>query len=129
CATEERSREGNAKPTRRGAAAGLPAGGEPMRVAVLGGGNGAHAIAADLALAGHRVRLWRSTAAELEALGRSPTLTLDAEGRSGKATLEAATADIAAALDGAEVVVAALAATSPDELARHLTLHLSERQI
>jgi opine dehydrogenase len=100
-----------------------------MRVAVLGGGNGAHAIAADLALAGHRVRLWRSTAAELDALGRSPTLTLDAEGRSGKATLEAATADIAAALDGAEVVVAALAAMSPDELARHLTLHLSERQI
>jgi opine dehydrogenase len=28
-----------------------------MRIAVLGGGNGAHAMAADLALAGHEIRL------------------------------------------------------------------------
>ena len=39
-----------------------------MNVAVLGGGNGAYAAAADLSLAGHRVRLWRRNGAELQAV-------------------------------------------------------------
>src|SRR5207249_22851 len=34
-----------------------------MIVAVLGGGNGGYATAADLALAGHRVRWWRRSGA------------------------------------------------------------------
>ena len=36
-----------------------------MRIAVLGGGNGCYAAAADLAEAGHEVRLWRRDAAAL----------------------------------------------------------------
>jgi opine dehydrogenase len=34
-----------------------------MRIAVLGGGNGSYAAAADLAAQGHEVRLWRRDAA------------------------------------------------------------------
>jgi opine dehydrogenase len=98
-------------------------------VAILGGSNGAYAMAADLALGGQRVRLWRPTAVELEPLGRPAMLTLDGEGRGGKATLEAATADLAEAVRGAEVVVIAMAAPSHEDLARRLAPHLTERQI
>ena len=36
-----------------------------MKIAVLGGGHGCYAAAADLAEAGHEVRLWRRDAAAL----------------------------------------------------------------
>jgi len=42
-----------------------------MKIAVLGGGHGAYAAAADLSEQGHEVRLWRRNAAAL-----SPVITL-----------------------------------------------------
>ena len=45
-----------------------------MNVAVLGGSNGALATAADLTLAGHRVRLWRRAEADLAAVRDGVTL-------------------------------------------------------
>lgn len=100
-----------------------------MIIAVLGGGNGSYATAADLALAGHRVRLWRRAGDELKALGTPPTITLTAEERSGPARLDAATADLARVVDGADVVIAPLPATAHADLAHHLGPHLTERQI
>lgn len=38
-----------------------------MKIAVLGGGHGAYAAAADLGEQGHEVRLWRRNAAALSA--------------------------------------------------------------
>ena len=38
-----------------------------MKIAVLGGGHGCYAAAADLSEAGHEVRLWRRDAAALAA--------------------------------------------------------------
>jgi opine dehydrogenase len=100
-----------------------------VNVAVLGGGNGGYATAADVALAGHRVRLWRRAGDELKALGTPPTITLTADERRGPARLDAATADLPRVLDGAEVVIAALPATAHADLAHHLAPHLGERQI
>jgi opine dehydrogenase len=100
-----------------------------MIVAVLGGGHGAYATAADLALAGHHVRLWRRAGTDLAAVRETRTLTLAAEGRAGAARLDAATADLEAALDGADVVVVPLPATSHQDLARRLAPRLTERQI
>ena len=37
-----------------------------MKIAVLGGGHGCYAAAADLSEAGHEVRLWRRDAAALQ---------------------------------------------------------------
>lgn len=100
-----------------------------MKLAVLGGSNGGFATAADLALAGHQVRLWTRTAATLGPLHDDPTITLEAEGRQGSARLERATTDIADAVDGADVLIVPLPATTHDDVARRLAPHLRDRQI
>ena len=95
-------------------------GGVPVNVAILGGGNGSYATAADLALAGHRVRLWRRSASDLAPLQAAGAITLVGEGREGAARLDRATADLAEALDGAEVVIVPLPATAHGDLAKRL---------
>ena len=47
-----------------------------MRIAVLGGGNGSHAAAADLSDQGHEVRFWRRDAAAFGELARTRRLML-----------------------------------------------------
>lgn len=100
-----------------------------MKVAVLGGGHGAHATAADLALAGHAVRLWRRTGAELEALRAAGGLALVGEGRRSKAVLDRVTADLAEAVAGADVIVIPLPATSHEDVARRLAPLLTGREL
>ena len=48
-----------------------------MDIAVLGGGNGSYAAAADLAEQGHNVRLWRRNREALAPLLQTPVLTLN----------------------------------------------------
>ncbi|MGH7354707.1 MAG: 2-dehydropantoate 2-reductase N-terminal domain-containing protein, partial [Candidatus Rokuibacteriota bacterium] len=98
-----------------------------MKLAVLGGGNGCLTTAADMALAGHRVRLWRRSEVDLQPLRDG--ITLASEQRQGNARLDLVTADLAAALDGAEVVIAPLPATTHEDLAKRLTPHLRDWQV
>jgi opine dehydrogenase len=98
-----------------------------MNVAVLGGSNGAFATAADLALGGHRVRLWRRAESDLTAVRGG--ITLRGEGREGVGRLDAVTADLGEAVDGAELVIAPLPATTHDDLAKRLGPLLTEQQI
>jgi opine dehydrogenase len=100
-----------------------------VNVTVLGGSNGGYATAADLALGGHRVRLWRRSAKDLEAVRGTGTITLTAEGRQGDARIDRATPDLKEALEGAEVVVVPLPATSHDDLATQLVGRLTGREI
>lgn len=100
-----------------------------MRIAVLGGGHGGFATAADLALAGHPVRLWARTAATLGPLCDDPTIVLVAEGRHGSARLERATTDLAEAMEGAEVLILSLPATAHEDVARRMASHVSDRQL
>jgi opine dehydrogenase len=100
-----------------------------MKVAVLGGGNGGFAAAADLALGGHEVRLWRRAAPDLEPVRAAGGIMLRAEGRQGQGRLRAATADLGAALDGADVILLALPAFAQEPLAAELGRYLTERQI
>jgi len=100
-----------------------------VNVAVLGASHGGFATAADLALAGHRVRLWSRSAPALGPLVKDPTITLAAEGRSGAARLARATPDLAEAVAGAEILIAALPATGHADLASDLGPHVNERQI
>ena len=100
-----------------------------MIIAVIGGSNGGFATAADLALAGHQVRLWTRTAATFGPLHDDPTIMLVAEGRQGSATLERATTDIAEAVNGAEILIVPLPATTHEDVAKRLAPHLTDRQI
>jgi opine dehydrogenase len=100
-----------------------------MRVAVLGGGPGAFATAADLALAGHEVRMWRRRPEDAAPIRAAGGIALVAEGRQGKARLERVTADLAEAVGGAEVVIAPLPATAHEDLAARLAPVLEADQI
>ena len=100
-----------------------------MNVAVLGASHGGFTTAADLALAGHAVRLWARSPQALGPLAQHPTIVLTAEGRAGTARLARATTDLAEALAGAEIVIAPIPATGHDDLAKSLEPHVNERQI
>jgi opine dehydrogenase len=100
-----------------------------MRIAVIGGGHGCYAAAADLSERGHEVRLWRRAAAELEPLRARGAITLkDARGVRA-VPLAAITADLGAALDSAALVLMPLPATAQAEMARALAPHLRDGQV
>jgi opine dehydrogenase len=97
-----------------------------MKIAVLGGGNGAYAAAADLSEKGHEVRLWRRDAA---ALRGSKTLTLkDAQGERA-VTVAAVCPDIGDAVRGAELVFMPDPAFTQADNAKRLAPHLAEGQV
>ena len=100
-----------------------------MRIAVLGGGNGGYAAAADLAEHGHELRLWRRDAAAFApVLQRQALQLLDARGRRD-VRLGLATTSLVAAVDGAELVLVPLPAFAQLELARALAPHLRDGQV
>ena len=70
-----------------------------MRIAVIGGGHGCYAAAADLSEQGHEVRLWRRSVADFAPVLKDQALTLiDAASGRRAVPLALVTADIAAAL-------------------------------
>ena len=100
-----------------------------MEIAVLGGGNGAYACAADLSAQGHRVRFWRRDGAALAALRASGTITLkDADGER-RVPIAQITDDIGEALRGAELVVMPDPAFTQGENARRIAAHLTDDQV
>jgi opine dehydrogenase len=100
-----------------------------VKIAVLGGGNGSLAAAADLAEAGHDVRLWRRDRTALQSLIDAGALTLKDAAGVRRVPLARATADIGAALDGAELVVAASPATAQVDIARSMAPFLEDGQV
>ena len=100
-----------------------------MRIAVLGGGHGCYAAAADLSEAGHEVRLWRRDAAALAPVVETGTIGLiDANG-SRDVGIAMATADIGAALAGAELIVVPSPAIAQEDIARAMAPHLRSGQV
>ena len=100
-----------------------------MKTAVLGGGHGAYAAAADLAAAGHEVVLWRRDAAALAALRARPAIVLKDEAGAREVPIAGTSADLGTAVAGAELIVVPLPATAQDELARALAPHLVSGQV
>jgi opine dehydrogenase len=101
-----------------------------MRIAVLGGGNGSFAAAADFALAGHEVRWWRrdvgAVAAHLAAGGSIELADYRGRHTAAPALL---TADLAAAVDGAELIFCPTPATAHQGIAAELAPHLVDGQV
>ena len=100
-----------------------------MRIAVLGGGHGAYAAAADLAEHGHEIRLWRRNAQALAAVMESGVITLkDIKGRR-TVRLALATADMGAAVHGAELILIPSPAFAQIDIAAALAPHLVDGQV
>ena len=99
-----------------------------MEVAVLGGGHGCYAAAADATEAGHNVRFWRRDASAFGPVLDAQAVTVtDGKGRRD-VPLALATTDIAAALDGAELILAPLPGTAQEGLAQTIAPHLADGQ-
>lgn len=100
-----------------------------MRIAILGGGHGCYAAAADLSEAGHHVRLWRRDAAALAAVADSGTIRLKDEQGERDVPVALATRVIGEALRGAELVVVPSPAIAQADIARAMAPHLTDGQV
>lgn len=100
-----------------------------MKIAVLGGGHGCYAAAADFSEAGHEVRLWRRDAAALVPLKAEGAITLkDHKGRR-QVRLALVTEELGQAVKGADLIFAPLPAFAQADVARLLAPHIEEGQV
>lgn len=100
-----------------------------MDIAVIGGGNGAYAAAADLAEQGHRIRLWRRDTAALAAVRDAGGIELiDYRGRR-HIPLGLITDDPGEAVAGADLLVSPLPAFAQVDIARAIAPHLASNQV
>ena len=101
-----------------------------MKIAVLGGGNGSFAAAADFALAGHEVALVRRDRSDVDAhLAAGATITLiDGKGRR-VVPISHVTGDLAAAVRGAELILCPTPAFAQEDLARRVAPLLEPGQV
>lgn len=94
-----------------------------MKIAVLGGGHGAYAAAADLTEQGHEVRHWRRKADEL-----SPVIQLIDE--KGKRAVEVrAEKDIGKSVSGTDLILIPGPATAQMDIARAMAPHVHDGQV
>ncbi|OYO01349.1 NAD/NADP-dependent octopine/nopaline dehydrogenase family protein [Enemella evansiae] len=100
-----------------------------MKIAVLGGGHGSYAAAADLAEQGHQVRLWRRDAEALAPLLADPVITLVDPAGERPVRLAGASVDLGAVVADAELILIPLPATAQPELARALAPLLRDGQV
>jgi len=100
-----------------------------MKIAILGGGHGCYAAAADLAEQGHDIRLWRRDAAALKPLQDGGCIVLkDARGQR-EVPIALASSDIGAVLHGAALIVVPSPATAQDDIANAMAPHLVDGQV
>jgi opine dehydrogenase len=100
-----------------------------MQIAVLGGGHGCYAAAADMSEAGHDVRFWRRDAAAFAPVLESRSVTVkDARGRR-EVPIARPTTDLAEAVDGAELVLIPLPAIAQPGLFAHLAPLMRDGQV
>jgi opine dehydrogenase len=101
----------------------------PLTIAVLGGGNGSYAAAADMSEAGHSVRLWRQNAEQFAPVLASQRIRLTDVRGSCDVALGRATLDIGEAVRGADLVLAPLPAFAQVDVAKRLAPHLCDGQV
>lgn len=99
-----------------------------MKIAVLGGGHGCYAAAADLSEAGHEVRLWRRDAAALQPVIDTGSIILKDAGGSREVHLACATADIGRAVHDAQLILIPSPAVAQADIARAIAPHLVSGQ-
>jgi opine dehydrogenase len=99
-----------------------------MKIAVLGGGNGSYAAAADLSAAGHEVRFWRRDAEAFRPVLEGGTIRMRDFIGVSDVTIARPTTDLGEAVRGADLVLAPAPAFAQGDLAALLAPHLSDGQ-
>ena len=100
-----------------------------MKIAILGGGHGCYAAAADLSEAGHEVRLWRRDQDALRPVIDAGTITLkDARGVRD-VPIALATSRIGPAITGAQLILVPLPAVAQADIARQMAPYLADGQV
>jgi len=100
-----------------------------MEIAVLGGGHGCHAAAAELAEKGHHVRFWRRDGNALEAIRKTGCIRLKDFRGERAVPIPLITSDLGAAVSGAELIVIPLPSTTHNDLAQVLAPLLTDGQV
>jgi opine dehydrogenase len=102
-----------------------------MKVAVLGGGNGAHTIAADLTLKGLSVNMFEMEqfASSMQKVFDTGEIEMTGVAGRGKAKLNLVTTDLAAAIRDVEVIFIPLPGFTISNYAKLLAPHLTENQM
>jgi opine dehydrogenase len=103
--------------------------GNTMEVAVLGGGHGCYAAAAELSELGHNVRFWRRDASAFGPVLESGCITLRDYKGTRDVRIARPTTSLAEAIKSAEAIVIPLPATAHERLAETLAPLLEEGQI
>jgi opine dehydrogenase len=104
-------------------------GGCGMDIAVLGGGHGCYAAAAELSENGHHVRFWRRDAESFAAVLRDRTITVRDYKGERPVSIAHPTSSLAEAIQGARVVVIPLPATTQEALAKDCAPYWQDGQV
>ena len=100
-----------------------------MKIAILGGGHGAYAAAADLSEKGHEIRLWRRDAAAFAPVLQSRAIRVrDADGVRD-AAIAKPTTDIGVAVRGAQLILVPTPAFAQADIAKAIAPHLADGQV
>lgn len=100
-----------------------------VKIAVLGGGHGCYAAAADMSEAGHEVRFWRRDAAAFAPVLQTGSLRVKDFRGIRDVKIAHPTTDIAAAVRGADLLLSPLPAIAQADLARAIAPHLADGQV
>lgn len=100
-----------------------------MDIAVIGGGHGAYAAAADLSEAGHEIRLWRRDASAFGPVIETRCIRIKDRKGERPVSVKLVTSDLAEAINGASVVLVPLPSTVHEDLAGELAPLLEDGQI
>lgn len=99
-------------------------------ITVIGGGNGGHAIAADLTLRGFGVCLYEDArfAGNMEKVFREKKIHLEGAAARGDACLKQVTSDLKEAMEGAEIVLIAVPAFAHKTTAQSIAPYVEKGQ-
>jgi opine dehydrogenase len=100
-----------------------------MKIAVLGGGHGCYAAAADLARPATRSASGAATRRRSSPVVAAGAIVLVDERGRREVPLALASADIGAAIAGAELIVLPTPASAQDDIARAMAPHLEDGQV
>ena len=99
------------------------------KVAILGGGNGAFAMASDLALQGYEVRMWSKYFDEFKEIKKTHTIKVSGPLIQGEAKISMITDKIEEAIKGADLICSPIPAFTQISVAESLLPYIEDGQV